>query len=113
MLLVVQINFFSVFSCFFKLNKPRTFSECQKTRLKSLGIDENIDPDDLTPEQIRAFSRLDIDCKQVEWNRVMDTNDRFLREITVGEGAEEKGFTRKVCFFFPFTSFICFNFNFN
>jgi methylenetetrahydrofolate dehydrogenase (NADP+)/methenyltetrahydrofolate cyclohydrolase/formyltetrahydrofolate synthetase len=29
---------------------------------------------------------------------VIDTNDRFLREITIGEGPEEKGFTRKTGF---------------
>jgi hypothetical protein len=79
-----------------QLNNPRKFSKCQKLRLKSLGIDVEIDPDDLTPEQIRLFSRLDIDEKQIEWNRVVDINDRFLRKITIGEGKQEKGFTRKV-----------------
>lgn len=27
---------------------------------------------------------------------VMDTNDRFLRKITIGQGPEEKGMTREV-----------------
>ena len=53
-------------------------------------------PDDLSPEQIRKFSRLNIDTKQIEWNRVIDTNDRFLRKITIGQGKQEKGFTREV-----------------
>lgn len=26
----------------------------------------------------------------------MDTNDRFLRKITIGQGPEEKGMTREV-----------------
>jgi len=31
---------------------------------------------------------------------VLDTNDRFLRKITVGQSATEKGFTREVrCIF--------------
>lgn len=80
------------------MNKPRRFSKCQKIRLRSLGIDPEIDPDELNAEQIRQFSRLDIDEKQIEWNRVMDTNDRFLRKITIGEGKQEKGFTRKTQF---------------
>ena len=29
---------------------------------------------------------------------MVDMNDRFLREITVGESATEKGFTRKTGF---------------
>lgn len=28
----------------------------------------------------------------------MDTNDRFLREVTIGESPTEKGFTRKASF---------------
>ena len=59
-----------------------------------MGISENIDADKLTPEQIREFSRLNISEKHIEWNRVLDTNDRFLRKITVGQGKQEKGFTR-------------------
>jgi len=42
--------------------------------------------------------RLDIDPETITWRRVIDTSDRFLRGITVGEGAEEKGFTRKTGF---------------
>lgn len=63
-----------------------------------MGIPEDIDPDDLTPAQIREFSRLNIDPKQVEWNRVLDVNDRFLRKITTGQGKQEKGFTRETQF---------------
>ncbi|MDR0297587.1 MAG: formate--tetrahydrofolate ligase [Streptococcaceae bacterium] len=38
---------------------------------------------------------LEIDPERVVWRRAMDMNDRALREITVGEGAEVNGITRK------------------
>jgi formyltetrahydrofolate synthetase len=44
------------------------------------------------------FVRLDIDPDSITWKRVIDTNDRFLRGITVGEGPDEKGHTRKTGF---------------
>lgn len=54
------------------------------------------DPNDLTPEEIRRFVRLDIDPATITWQRVVDTNDRFLRGLTIGEGPNEKGMTRQV-----------------
>src|SRR5579863_7535981 len=62
-------------------------------RLKKLGIDKT-NPDDLTPEEKSKFARLDIDPDSITWRRVVDTNDRMLRQITVGQGPEEKGFSR-------------------
>jgi hypothetical protein len=59
-------------------------------RLKKLGIDKT-DPTDLTPEERARFARLDIDADSITWRRVVDTNDRFLREIEVGLGPEEEG----------------------
>jgi formyltetrahydrofolate synthetase len=44
------------------------------------------------------FARLDFDPAQITWRRVVDTNDRFLRAITVGQGAAEKGHTRETGF---------------
>ena len=38
--------------------------------------------------------RLDIDPATVTWRRVLDTSDRMLRQITIGQGPEEKGMTR-------------------
>ncbi|XP_076155825.1 C-1-tetrahydrofolate synthase, cytoplasmic [Alosa pseudoharengus] len=75
----------------------RTFSPIQINRLKKLGI-EKTDPTTLTEEEITRFARLDIDPESVTWQRVMDTNDRFLRKITVGESATEKGHTRSCQF---------------
>lgn len=66
-------------------------------RLKKLGIDKT-DPDELTPEERSRFARLDIDPNSITWRRVVDTNDRFLREIEIGLGPEEKGMTRRTGF---------------
>ncbi|XP_072313370.1 C-1-tetrahydrofolate synthase, cytoplasmic-like [Eucyclogobius newberryi] len=75
----------------------RVFSEIQMKRLKKLGIDKT-DPTSLTEEEITRFARLDIDPGTVTWQRVMDTNDRFLRKITIGQSPTEKGFTREAQF---------------
>ncbi|RPI34898.1 MAG: formate--tetrahydrofolate ligase [Chloroflexota bacterium] len=75
----------------------RSFSPSMLRRLKRIGI-EKTDPNELTPEERKRFARLDIDPASITWRRVVDTNDRFLREITIGEGPEEKGMTRKTGF---------------
>ncbi|MGQ0604984.1 MAG: formate--tetrahydrofolate ligase [Anaerolineales bacterium] len=71
----------------------RHFAECHLRRMKKLGFSAG-DPDALTPEQTRQLFRLDIDPGTLQWNRVVDINDRMLRQITIGQGPEEKGFTR-------------------
>jgi methylenetetrahydrofolate dehydrogenase (NADP+) / methenyltetrahydrofolate cyclohydrolase / formyltetrahydrofolate synthetase len=71
----------------------RSFSPPMLRRLKKLGINKT-NPDDLTEEEASRFARLDIDPESVTWRRVVDTNDRMLREITIGQGPKEKGFTR-------------------
>jgi len=75
----------------------REFAPSMLKRLKKLGIDKT-DPNDLTEEEISRFARLDIDPETITWNRVVDTNDRMLRGITIGEGPKEKGFTRETGF---------------
>jgi len=75
----------------------RFFSLPMLKRLQKLGIDKT-DPDDLIEEEISRFVRLDIDPDTLTWRRVIDTNDRMLREITVGEGPKESGFTRETGF---------------
>lgn len=62
-------------------------------RLQKLGI-EKTNPDDLTPEEITRFARLDVDPETITWNRVIDVNDRFLRKITVGQASTEQGHER-------------------
>eukprot|EP00882_Tetradesmus_deserticola_P008842 GHRQ01009326.1.p1 GENE.GHRQ01009326.1~~GHRQ01009326.1.p1 ORF type:complete len:639 (+),score=252.22 GHRQ01009326.1:541-2457(+) len=75
----------------------RRFAAVMLGRLQRLGIDKT-DPDDLTPEEVSCFVRLDIDPDAVMWRRVVDINDRFLRGITVGQGPEERGMERKTGF---------------
>lgn len=67
----------------------RKFSPVMLRRLKKLGINKT-DPSDLTEEEISKFVRLDIDVETITWRRVVDTNDRFLRGITIGQGGKEK-----------------------
>lgn len=76
-------------------NKP--FSSVMLKRLEKLGIKET-DPEKLTEEERKRFARLDINPSTITWRRVMDTNDRFLRGITVGQGTEEKGMERSTGF---------------
>jgi methylenetetrahydrofolate dehydrogenase (NADP+)/methenyltetrahydrofolate cyclohydrolase/formyltetrahydrofolate synthetase len=75
----------------------RHFSVGMHHLKRKLGI-ETDDPDQMTEEQKSKFVRLDIDPDSITWKRVIDTNDRFLRGITVGEGPDEKGHTRKTGF---------------
>jgi len=75
----------------------RHFSVGMQHRKKKLGIITD-DPDLMTAEEKSRFVRLDIDPDSITWKRVMDTNDRFLRGISVGEGPDEKGHERKTGF---------------
>jgi methylenetetrahydrofolate dehydrogenase (NADP+)/methenyltetrahydrofolate cyclohydrolase/formyltetrahydrofolate synthetase len=75
----------------------RKFSPPMLRRLKKLGINKT-DPNELTSEERSRFARLDINPDSITWRRVIDTNDRFLREITGGQGPEEKGMERKTGF---------------
>jgi methylenetetrahydrofolate dehydrogenase (NADP+)/methenyltetrahydrofolate cyclohydrolase/formyltetrahydrofolate synthetase len=75
----------------------RKFSPSMLRRLKKLGI-AKLDPNELTPLERSRFARLDIDPASITWRRTIDTNDRFLREIEVGLGPEEKGKTRRTGF---------------
>ncbi|TFK54874.1 FTHFS-domain-containing protein [Heliocybe sulcata] len=75
----------------------REFAPLMFKRLKKLGIDKT-DPNELTPEEITRFARLDVDPETITWNRVLDTNDRFLRQITIGHADTEKGHERKTGF---------------
>ncbi|XP_071006945.1 monofunctional C1-tetrahydrofolate synthase, mitochondrial isoform X4 [Oncorhynchus clarkii lewisi] len=79
------------------VNGVRRFSPIQIARLRRLGISE-IDPSALTPQEVSSFVRLDLDPAKVTWQRVVDTNDRFLRKITVGQASTEKGHVRETQF---------------
>lgn len=82
-------------------------------RLIKLGIaPQDATPETFTPEMLleinkkapksekplQDFVKLDIEASTINWKRVVDVNDRFLREITVGEAETENGMTRKTGF---------------
>lgn len=67
----------------------RRFTPSMAARLQKLGIDKT-NPDDLTPEEVERFARLDIDPASITIKRVVDCNDRFVREVTIGEGKNER-----------------------
>jgi formyltetrahydrofolate synthetase len=71
----------------------RRFSSIMLRRLAKLGITKT-DPNDLTEAERSSFARLDIDPESVSWRRVIDTSDRMLRQITIGQGPEESAAAR-------------------
>jgi len=71
----------------------REFSPIMLKRLQKLGINKT-NPDDLTLEEQSRFVRLDIDVSTITWQRVLDTNDRFLRKVTIGQADTESGHSR-------------------
>ncbi|KAG0182145.1 tetrahydrofolate synthase [Apophysomyces sp. BC1034] len=75
----------------------KKFAAVMLKRLQKLGINKT-NPSELTEEEIARFARLDIDPSTITWQRVMDTNDRFLRKITVGQNPTEKGMERSTGF---------------
>jgi methylenetetrahydrofolate dehydrogenase (NADP+)/methenyltetrahydrofolate cyclohydrolase/formyltetrahydrofolate synthetase len=75
----------------------RRFSISMLRRLKKLDINKT-DPNALTPEERKRFARLDIDPANITFRRVVDTNDRLLRTITIGQGPEEAGNERQTGF---------------
>ncbi|GBG30444.1 C-1-tetrahydrofolate synthase, cytoplasmic [Hondaea fermentalgiana] len=79
-------------------NGTREFLPPMRKRLAKLGIDKT-NPDDLTPEEASKFVRLDIDPETITWKRVVDTCDRHLRKITVGQApSEQRGKERSTGF---------------
>ncbi len=71
----------------------RRFTPVMLRRLKKLGIAKT-DPDSLSEAERARFARLDIDPESITWRRVIDTSDRMLRRITIGQGDEEEGSER-------------------
>lgn len=45
-----------------------------------------------------GLPRLDIDPHSITWNRVVDANDRSLRDITIGQGRKADGFLREASY---------------
>jgi formyltetrahydrofolate synthetase len=72
----------------------RRFSPSMLRRLQRLDIHKT-DPNDLAPEERSRFARLDIDPATITWRRVIDVNDRMLRQVEVGLGPDEQGFQHR------------------
>jgi len=70
------------------------FAPWMHVRLKKLGISAE-KPSELTPEERRRFFRLNIDPYTITWNRVVDVNDRAIRNITIGLGTKDDGRPRQ------------------
>jgi formyltetrahydrofolate synthetase len=70
--------------------KDGEFAEGQRRRLAKLGIQAKTLADLSAADKRRMF-RLDIDPASITWQRVVDINDRLLRGVQIGLGAEEKG----------------------
>ncbi|AAS52859.1 AER178Wp [Eremothecium gossypii ATCC 10895] len=80
-----------------KKGGSRKFTKSMLKRLQKLGINKT-DPDSLSPKEIKRFARLNIDTDTITIKRVVDVNDRLLRQITIGQAHTEKGFTRTTGF---------------
>uniref|UniRef100_A0AC34Q1T1 Formate--tetrahydrofolate ligase n=2 Tax=Panagrolaimus sp. JU765 TaxID=591449 RepID=A0AC34Q1T1_9BILA len=76
----------------------RPLSAIQKRRLLRQGISDIDDAEQLSPEQRVKFARLNINPDTITFNRVIDTNDRYLRGIEIGLGGQEKGKSRRTEF---------------
>lgn len=95
----------ALFRRLFPLDKEgrREFSVGMQNRKKKLGIKSD-DPDKMNEVETSRFVRLDIDPETITWMRGLDTNDRFLRGITIGRGPAEKGRTRETGFYITVAS---------
>jgi len=78
-------------------NGKRFFARGMLNRKLNLGIKTD-DPNAMNAQERSRFVRLDIDPQTITWMRGLDTNDRFLREITIGQGRSEKGNERQTGF---------------
>ena len=67
-----------------------TIAPSIRKRMEKLGIQAE-KFEDLTAQDKQRLFRLDIDPQSITWQRVVDINDRHLRQIQIGLGDEEKG----------------------
>jgi len=81
----------------------RRFGVGMLNRKEKLGIKSD-NPDEMSDQEKSRFVRLDIDPDTITWMRGLDTNDRFLRKITIGQGPEEKGHIRETGFYITVAS---------
>jgi len=81
----------------------REMTRSAKYRLEKLDIQKE-DLNLLTAEERRKLARLEINSESVTWKRGLDTNDRFLREITTGQSPTEKGMQHRTGFYITVAS---------
>jgi len=65
------------------------FAPCHARRAERLKVSART-PALLEPADRRRLFRLDLDPASISWRRVLDVNDRMLRTIQIGLGAEER-----------------------
>jgi methylenetetrahydrofolate dehydrogenase (NADP+)/methenyltetrahydrofolate cyclohydrolase/formyltetrahydrofolate synthetase len=70
------------------------YTDSMRKRLEKLGI-ESEKPSDLSDADKERMFRLNIDPDAIQWRRVVDVSDAALRNIIVGLGGINDGFTRE------------------
>ena len=95
----------ALFERLFPMDKEgkREITHSTRFRMEKLGIHKN-DLNQLTVEERRRLARLDISPETITWKRGLDTNDRFLREITTGQSPTEKGMQHRTGFYITVAS---------
>ena len=73
------------------------FAPWMKNRLEKLGIKAG-KPSNMTPEETKRFFHLNIDPYSITLNRVIDVNDRAIRNVIVGLGTKWDGRPRQTGF---------------
>lgn len=79
-----------------KKGEPRKVAAPIRRRMQRLGLGDDVEA--LDEEQRRTLVRLDLDPATVTWKRVIDTNDRFLRNILLADPADDAALTRSSAF---------------
>lgn len=74
----------------------KSVPEFVKRRAHRQHVDLTVDK--VSPENLRKVVRLDINPDTITWRRVVDINDRYLRQIEIGLAPSEKGLSRKTGF---------------
>lgn len=89
----------ALFKALFPLDRQgaRHFNPSQLKRRDKLKLQAPT-PDAMTPEERVRFCRLNLNPERITWRRVVDTSDRFLREITVGLEVEHPELQRQTGF---------------
>ena len=68
-----------------------------RRRMQRLGFNTE-DVESLNDDQRRQLVRLAIDPASITWKRVLDTNDRFLRDIRLADPSDDAAITRESSF---------------